>query len=296
MSTINALGYIRMNAPDLDAWRTYGTDILGLQVAERTAATVGDGALYLRQDDRSYRLALDAGEDASTTLGWEVANRQALDGVAAKLDAAGFSVEEATAEYAQSRLVIGMLRCDDPAGNKCEFFYGGSSDKDAFVSPTGAQFSTDDMGLGHVFSIVPDGKAFEDFYTMLGFKVSDYIALMPGMTATFMHCNERHHTLAFLEVPGISAVQHVMLEVDAVDSVGRSYDKCIAAGTQIVMSLGRHTNDEMFSFYSASPNGVAFEYGTGGIKVDDDTWTVQQFDAASYWGHSRPEPIEIPTP
>jgi len=295
MSNINALGYIRMNAPDLDAWRSYGTDILGLQVAEKTAATVGDGSLYLRQDDRSYRVALDQGDEASTTLGWEVVNREALEGVAAKLDAAGYEIEQATDEYAQSRLTVGMIRCDDPAGNKCEFFYGAASDKDAFVSPTAARFTTEDMGLGHVFAIVPDAKAFESFYTMLGFKVSDYIQLMPGLTGTFMHCNERHHTLAFVEVPGVTAVQHVMVEVDSIDSVGRSFDRCVASDAPIVMTLGRHTNDEMFSYYSASPNGVAFEYGTGGIKVHDDTWTVKHFDAASYWGHSQPKPIEVPT-
>lgn len=49
---------------------------------------------------------------------------------------------------------------------------------------------------------MPDGKAFESFYAMLGFRVSDYIELMPGLVGTFLHCNPRHHTLAFVEVPG----------------------------------------------------------------------------------------------
>ena len=222
-----------------------------------------------------------------------MANQQALDDIAGRLDAAGIEVEEASAEYAQSRLTVGMLRFDDPAGNKCELFYGASSDKDPFVSPTGARFTTGDMGLGHVFAIVPDGKAFESFCTMLGFRVSDYIDLAPGISGTFMHCNQRHHTLAFVEVPGVSMVQHVMLEVE-VDLVGRGYDKCLAGAAPIVMTLGKHTNDQMFSFYTASPNGVAIEYGTGGIKIDDDTWTVQRFDAASYWGHAKPEPLTVP--
>ena len=45
MATVNALGYLRMNAPDLGAWRTYATDLLGLQVAEKVSDGMGDGAV-----------------------------------------------------------------------------------------------------------------------------------------------------------------------------------------------------------------------------------------------------------
>jgi 3,4-dihydroxy-9,10-secoandrosta-1,3,5(10)-triene-9,17-dione 4,5-dioxygenase len=51
----------------------------------------------------------------------------------------------------------------------------------------------------------------------------------------------------------------------------------------------------MFSYYAASPSGIAVEYGTDGIRVDDETWTVQNFDAASYWGHTPPTPLEMPS-
>jgi 2,3-dihydroxybiphenyl 1,2-dioxygenase len=276
-----------MSAPDLGAWRTYATDVLGLQVADDLANSVRDGLLYLKQDERSYRLAIESGAPGTTTFGWEVANRHALDGIAARLDGAGYSVEEASAEYAQSRMTIAMMLTNDPAGNRCEFYYGPSSDKQGFVSPINADFCTGDMGLGHAFMVVPDAKAFEKFYSHLGFQVSDYISLSIGL-GTFMHCNSRHHTLAFVEKHGVSQLQHLMLEVSSIDTVGRSYDKCVAGAAPIVMSLGRHTNDQMFSFYSASPSGSAVEFGHGGIKVDDATWTVQRFDAASYWGHARP--------
>jgi 3,4-dihydroxy-9,10-secoandrosta-1,3,5(10)-triene-9,17-dione 4,5-dioxygenase len=295
MSTVTALGYLRLTAPDLAAWRSYATSVLGLQVGEAASAAIGDGALYLKQDDRSYRVAIDQGDEQTTTFGWEVANRAALDDVAARLDASGVSVKEASSEHAQSRLAFGMILCDDPAGNRCEIFYGAGSDREEFVSPTNAQFTTGDMGLGHAFMMVPDGKAFLDFYSLLGFRVSDYISFGPGMFATFMHCNPRHHTLAFVEVPNLSALQHFMVEVDSLDTVGRSYDRCVKGEAPIVMALGRHTNDRMFSYYSSSPSGIAVEFGTEGIRVDDETWTVQNFDAASYWGHTPPVPLEMPS-
>jgi 2,3-dihydroxybiphenyl 1,2-dioxygenase len=298
MSTVTALGYIRLKAPDLAAWRQYATGVLGLQIGEKASDTANDGILYLKQDDRSYRLAIEPAEGASdgsgTTFGWEVSNGEALDDVAARLDDAGIDIKEASSEYAQSRMAIGMFLCDDPAGNQCEIFYGPSSDKEEFVSPTSVRFTTEDMGLGHAFVMVPDGKSFQDFYSLLGFRVSDYISMGPA-AATFLHCNPRHHTLAFVEVPGVSALQHVMLEVDNVDAVGRSYDRCIAGAAPVVMSLGRHTNDQMFSYYSASPSGVAVEYGTGGIRIDDDAWTVKRYDAISYWGHVMSAPPGPPS-
>jgi hypothetical protein len=137
--------------------------------------------------------------------------------------------------------------------------------------------------------LVPDAAAFASFYSLLGFRLSDYIEVPSGV-ATFMHCNARHHSLAFIEVPNLSAMQHLMLEVDDIDVVGRSYDRAIASATRIAMTLGRHTNDRMLSYYATSPSGVDVEYGSDGITIDDATWTVQHFNSLSYWGHVMAPP------
>ena len=58
------------------------------------------------------------------------------------------------------------------------------------------------------------------------------------------------------------------------------------------MSLGRHTNDLMTSFYVRTPSGFEIEYGTGGRLVDDETWEIGQYDTQSMWGHKPPaEPL-----
>lgn len=286
MQTVTALGYIRLGAPDPSAWREFAIDVLGLQLGDAAAGLVRDGSLYLKQDERSYRIAIDQSDKKSLTFGWEVQNPEALDCVAGRLDAMGIDVTAATAEEAQRRLVTGLLRCTDPAGNYCEIFYGAKNDNSEFVSPTGARFVTGEMGLGHAFVVVPDRKAYEAFYIdALGFRVSDYIQGAHG-EATFLHCNPRHHTLAYVEVAGMSALHHFMVEVDDVDPVGRGYDRCSKGSGSLRTTIGRHTNDEMLSFYCASPTGTTVEYGTGGLQVDDATWTVQRFDAASRWGHA----------
>lgn len=79
-----------------------------------------------------------------------------------------------------------------------------------------------------------------------------------------------------------------MLEVSSLDDVGSTHDVCLERGVPIVSSLGRHTNDHMTSFYLETPAGFQIEYGTGGRLIDDRTWQVQTYDAASTWGHRAP--------
>ena len=50
------------------------------------------------------------------------------------------------------------------------------------------------------------------------------------------------------------------------------------------MTLGRHTNDHVTSFYSRSPSGFMVEYGWGGRCVD-----ARQLDRRGI--HRRPEPV-----
>ena len=60
------------------------------------------------------------------------------------------------------------------------------------------------------------------------------------------------------------------------------------------MSLGRHTNDMMTSFYVRTPSGFEIEYGTGGLLVDEENWKVETYDATSFWGHRPPEERLVP--
>ena len=65
---ISSLGYLRIEATDLAAWREYGLKVLGM--VEGTGAT--DGALYLRMDEFPARLVIVPGErDRLLVSGWE---------------------------------------------------------------------------------------------------------------------------------------------------------------------------------------------------------------------------------
>ena len=61
-----------------------------------------------------------------------------------------------------------------------------------------------------------------------------------------------------------------MVETSGCDDVGRAFDRALASGRPIANGLGRHDNDEMFSFYVVSPAGFQVEVGHGARVVGDD--------------------------
>src|SRR5262249_49299780 len=119
---------------------------------------------------------------------------------------------------------------------------------------------------------------------VLGMKVSDYTKV--PFRAVFLHVNARHHSLALLE-SDTTGLHHLMIEALSIDDLGRAYDAAIEHGV-VRVTLGRHTNDHMTSFYAASPSGFMVEFGWGGRSVDDTTWKVAEMvHGPSMWGHER---------
>jgi 3,4-dihydroxy-9,10-secoandrosta-1,3,5(10)-triene-9,17-dione 4,5-dioxygenase len=143
-----------------------------------------------------------------------------------------------------------------------------------------------------VFQLVNEEEPYRHLYLdVLGFKLSDFIDFGP-IVGTFTHCNPRHHSFAFAPVPEApKGIAHIMFEVDDIDIVGRAYDKVLKEkAAPLAMSFGRHSNDQMLSFYVNSPSGFQIEYGTGGVIIDDETWVPKRFDVPGFWGHERQLP------
>lgn len=290
MGLIRGLGYIGLGAGDPSAWKAFATEVFGLMVGDPPSTSPDDGSVYLRMDGRAYRLAIEPGEDGALHyLGFELGSRGDLAELASRLRAQGCDVVDEAPEACAHRRVAQMVSTSDPAGFRLEFFVGHEEATAPFISPTGARFVVDDMGVGHAVVVVPDLQQYLDYFIdTLGFLLSDTITLAPGVDAYFLHCNPRHHTIAVASFPGAPPqLNHIMLQVDSIDSLGHAYDKVKALGTPIEMSLGKHTNDHMISFYCKTPSGLVVEYGIEGRRVDDSSWVVGHYTAASYWGHAR---------
>jgi biphenyl-2,3-diol 1,2-dioxygenase len=290
MASVTQLGYLGLSVRDLNQWEQFAAQVLGLQPNGRDP----DGSLFLRMDEYHHRFILHpTGKDDLAYVGWEVATEQALDAMAEQLRQAGTSVTVGTAEEAAARCVAKVIKFSDPSGIASEIFYGPLVVFDRpFQSPRPISgFKTAEQGLGHFVVSVDDFDRSLNFYRdVLGMRISDFVNISPtpkvNIKVAFFHCNPRHHTIAFAEMPRVSKrLHHFMLQLNSLDDVGTAYDLCQAREVPIVMKLGKHTNDHMVSFYLRTPSGFNVEYGWGAREVDDTTWQVQIHTSGSMWGH-----------
>ena len=288
MAHVKELGYIGIEASDLDAWEKFGVGVLGLALESKD-----DARLVFRMDAKAHRIVVERGPaDDLVRQGYDCFDDATLDGLVAALVAAGHPVEEGSADNAAARSVDRIAVTHDPMGNRVELYVGladAASPFESVGSPSG--FQTANGGAGHAVLAAPDRQAALDFYGILGFTVSDYIRqeLAPGfvLDAVFTHCNGRHHTLAFADIPGPKKIQHFMVEVNDPQDVGVAWDRVIRQRlAPVTLTLGVHPNDEMFSFYLRNPSGFEWEYGSGGLLItDEDSWEIKHFDNVSTWGH-----------
>jgi 2,3-dihydroxybiphenyl 1,2-dioxygenase len=280
---LQALGYAGFGSDALDDWRQFGTNLVGLQAVEH-----GNSQLAFRMDDRKQRIVIDSSmAEGARFFGWEVRDAAALDALAAGLEAAHVRVTAEPATLADARRVRALISFRDPAGNRLEAFFGAEIDATPFRPGRSISgFRTGPLGLGHVVLTVERIDAMLPFYVdVLGFRLSDYIER--PFRAYFFHVNPRHHSLALIET-GRNGMHHLMVELFSLDDVGQAYDVALGEKDRIHVTLGRHTNDFMTSFYARSPSAFMVECGWGGREIDPASWQpVEIFDGPSLWGHER---------
>jgi 2,3-dihydroxybiphenyl 1,2-dioxygenase len=290
MTSVSQLGYLGLNVSNLAEWERFATELLGLEVVDKTAQS-----FFMRMDEYHHRFIVQEGsEDDVAYIGWEVADERALQELERQLKNDGVEIVHGSAEEAKLRGVLDFLKFRDPSGISVEAYFGPLMDfREPFKSGRSISgFVTGSMGLGHIVIRVDDSARSLHFYRdVLGMRISDFIELSRShrlgrqLSLTFMHCNPRHHSVAFGELPVPKRLLHFMLQAKSLDDVCSTMYLAQDRGVPISGSLGRHTNDHMVSFYMRSPSGFEIEYGFGARTVDDSTWKVQHHYSGSIWGH-----------
>jgi 3,4-dihydroxy-9,10-secoandrosta-1,3,5(10)-triene-9,17-dione 4,5-dioxygenase len=286
---VTGLSYVGINATDPDAWRSFGTELLGLAIADDP----GDAHLRLRMDERPWRLAVHASDRSGLAyVGWEIPGSAEFAEAVTELESLGIDVAVDHGNAARERCARGLARFEAPGGHQLELVYGASF-QGHFVSPLGVRFRTGDLGMGHVVIVVPEvdfDDAMHFYMQVMGFRVSEYLDFGP-VAGALMHCGPRHHALGVVRGGRRAGCDHILLEVEHIDDVGRCWDRALASGVDIRRMIGRHADDHMLSFYMATPSKIGVEYGTGGRVIDPDTWsseTLRTAQAGDSWGHQAP--------
>jgi 2,3-dihydroxybiphenyl 1,2-dioxygenase len=280
---LEALGYVGIRAKTLDDWPDFATRYLGMQLTDRSRSS-----LAFRMDDRKQRLVVDADEgEGAGFFGWEVADTATLDALAARLEHNGVAVARGSRALAGQRRVADLIVLNDPVGNRLEIFHGAETTTERFVPGRAISgFRTGPLGMGHAVLTVERIDDVVPFYCdLLGFRLTDYI--LKPFKAFFFHVNPRHHSLAFIET-GRNGMHHLMMELFSLDDVGQAYDLALGEEGRISVTLGRHYNDAMTSFYSWTPSGFMVEYGWGGRSIEPVSWQPEEVTyGPSMWGHDR---------
>lgn len=289
-TNVRSLGYFVFEVSSLEAWDHFLTEVIGV---ERGVA-LGEGLVPYRTDERAARILLRRGSaDDLVALGFEVANREALDRVTEHVASLGHSIERGSAGEAEARGVEGFARTFEPGGVAVELFHGPVIADTPFRRDVVASgFVTGEQGVGHLALRAHDIDETRTYFEqVLSFALSDHIrCTLPGnfeVDITFLHVNPRHHTVALGS--GLPKhVHHFMLQMGSLDDVGAALDRAFANRVRVVQSLGRHPNDKMVTFYCVTPSGFECEVGWGGLTVDDSTWEPTTYDRVSDWGHQSP--------
>jgi extradiol dioxygenase len=291
---INGLGYLCVESPEAKEWERFGPEVLGMALTDDPLGRPDTVALTV--DDRPARLQVSvADQNRVRCIGWELRSSDSFEVAVAELDRAGVAVERGSDQDRVRAGVRDLAGFRDPAGLRHEIFWGQLVVPGSFRPGRAMSgFVTGAQGLGHVVLVVPDLAESLAFYqAVLGFTVSDEIDLA-GNRVVFLHVNPRHHTLALMGIPGLRGLHHLMVQTNGLDDVGIAHDLCLDRGLPMAMTLGRHTNDHMLSFYVRSPSGFEIEYGWGASTIDDDdSWAVTHMVSPSMWGH---HPGDAPPP
>lgn len=294
MAELRNLSYLVLGISDFDAWETFATDVLGMQVGKRTS-----DVMSLRMDDHAYRVILerDPADDISAA-GWQLDNKDDLTSYIHRLKSLGVDVRHADKELRERRHVSDLYFCEDPDGLTHEFFYGPAmaNGSDPFRSKgILSGFRTGAYGLGHVLLWRKNYAESVKFFTeILCLGLSGYMRPEGFFEVTFLHADcHCFHSLALAEAPGEKRLAHIGLEVHDFNDVGLALDRAQKANVPIAATLGCHPNAKCISFYMRSPSGFETEIGAGEINIDKDNWQAETFLEFSAWGHHRTQGLGL---
>lgn len=267
MATIQEIMQIGVGMPDRERFANFSRDMLGLP-----ATTSPDGKVsYIRSDRYQHRIAArTAPKPVLNYIGLDIGGPEELADWQKKLSNGGIDWRRGSKDECDERHVTDFIELKDPDGHALALSYGFEIES----QPVRYTRELNVVGLGHVLLTVKDTQRSHDFYTgVLGFRLSDWVCIDDNIRLCFLRCNARHHSIAFAPCqPGKAPrLQHVMLEVESLDDVMRSYHFLRMRKAPIGMGPGRHINCQTVHVYVQTPAGFAVEFGWGHRRLDDAT-------------------------
>ncbi len=282
--------HVDLGVRDLARSRAFYVDCLGLLATAEDADT-----LYLRgvEERNHHSIVLRrAAVPEVAVLGFKLASEADLDRAAA-----WFAHRQLPVSYPQAPHQGATLRTADDFGTPLEFYVRmdqAPSMLQRYAAYRGARIQR----IDHINCFTPDVQASYDFYTDIGFRLTEYTETDEAdarLWAVWMHRKGNVHDLAFTNGSG-PRLHHIGMWTPAATDILHICDVMATSGYLANMERGpgRHGISNAFFLYVRDPDGHRIELFTSDyLTVDPDLepirWSLRDPQRQTLWGHPAPQ-------
>jgi catechol 2,3-dioxygenase len=281
---ITRASHVELSVADLDSSLRFYCEVIGLVVSDRDA-----DAVYLRgleeASHHSLVLRRTSGAAECARLGFRVFLDEHLDALEEGLRELGQPVEWAQTPY-QGR----TLQSTDPAGVPLEFC-ATMAVEPRLISIFSLHRGGSGQRLDHFQLLVPEVRRSCEFYTRLGFRLSEY--LTPDdeeLVAVFLQRKGNPHDIVLFRGDG-PRFHHVAYTTPDTHTLIRACDIAgeLGYGPRVERGPGRHGPGHALYVYMRDPDGHRVELFTThyqAMDIEDEPvrWDVTDPGFGTPWG------------
>jgi len=284
------VSHVELGVTDVAASRAFYVDCLGMLVSDETR-----DALYLRGIEERNHHSIVLRRTATPicyALGYKVANEGELDRAADWFASQGLSAGFHDVPF-QGR----TLRARDVRGVPIEF-YARMEQRPSALQKYGLHRGARIQRIDHLNCFTDDVQSSYDFYTELGFRLTEYTETddaPPQFWAVWMHRKGNVHDIALTNGRG-PRLHHVGVWTAGAMDILNICDVMATTGYLANMERGpgRHGISNAFFLYVRDPDGHRVEMFTSDyLTVDHDQepirWTLRDPQRQTLWGHPAPK-------
>lgn len=279
-----AVSHLGLRVPDVEATASFYGRILGLVPDDELPG----GGLRLGWGTGHHVLDLLPGDRALDHYGFEVRDDDGVPGIRARLETAGYAVEDLDEAYVDHAIgKVQAMRTCDPDGNVVQFhspvWRQGESAADPSRRPVKYQHIT--LGTADVTKVVT-------FFTdIVGFRISDQLA--DGRFA-WLRSDKDHHTLAVVNIGAGGNIDHYSYDLAEWENFKSWCDKLTDEDVPVSWGPGRHgPGNNLFVFFE-DPAGNHIELSAEMERFYDDrvTYVPRRWEplpqTVNLWGGQTP--------
>jgi len=278
--------YAELVVTDLERARWFWVDLLGFVVTRAY-----EEALYLRGYDEltHHNLILRHGpQPAAARLAYRV--RTPADLGRAEAFCAALGARTARVPAGTTPGVGEAVRAEDPLGFTVEFFFAAEHPQ-RLQQRYDLRRGAEPARLDHFNIVVPDVRAAYEYYSSLGFGLSETIEDGDTLYAAWMFRKQTVHDVAFTGGDG-PRVHHLGFFAHEAHQVLRICDilGSLSEESRIERGPGRHGVSNACYVYLRDPDGHRVEIYTSDYFTGDPDhpvlrWSVHDPRRRDFWGH-----------